>query len=83
MSERKHTRFSTDHHIPRNHGHNVPGFGRDPLYGSIREETTNMSLAARSDVPLVQAARNRGHNTDIGKGIWSLHAKVTFIYNLF
>ena len=55
----------------------MPGFGRDPLYGSIREETTNMSLAARSDVPLVQAARNRGHNTDIGKGIWSLHAKVT------
>ena len=60
----------------------MPGFGRDPLYGSIREETTNMSLAARSDVPLVQAARNRGHNTDIGKGIWSLHAKVTFIYNI-
>ena len=84
MSEgRKHTRFSKEGRIPRNHGHNFPGFGRDPLYGSIREETTNMSLA-RSDMSLVEAARNKGHNTEIGKGIWSLHAKVTtkcFNYN--
>ena len=64
--------------IPRNHGHNFPGYGRDPLFSSIREETTNMSLA-KSDMSLVMAAKAKGHNTDVGKGVWSLHAKVCYV----
>lgn len=35
-----------------------------------------MSLARSELSGLINAARNKGHNTEVGKGVWSLHAKV-------